>query len=63
MFILNLEPDSIKLGIASFLSVIIVSIIGNRLKVHVVLQLLLTVIIMVLLLFFFWRLGYLIYYK
>ncbi|MEJ7454335.1 hypothetical protein RIU93_04975 [Staphylococcus warneri] len=63
MFILNLEPDSIKLGIASFLSVIIVSIIGNRLKVHVVLQLLLTVIITVQLLFFFWRLGYLIYYK
>ncbi|AXZ23515.1 hypothetical protein ACLIJU_01735 [Staphylococcus warneri] len=60
---MNLEPDSIKLGIASFLSVIIVSIIGNRLKVHVVLQLLLTVIITVQLLFFFWRLGYLIYYK
>ncbi|AGZ26665.1 MULTISPECIES: hypothetical protein [Staphylococcus] len=60
---MNLEPDSIILGIASFLSVIIGSLIGNRLKVHVVIRLLFTVIITVLLLFFFWWLGYLIYYK
>ncbi|AXV42472.1 hypothetical protein K1Y28_02690 [Staphylococcus warneri] len=60
---MNLEPDSIIIGIASFLSVLIGSFIGNQLKVHVVLRLLLTFIITVILLFFFWWLGYVIYDK